>query len=98
MLRVLVVSFGLIIAANPGRADQRQDCAKLSDDAAISACDQAIGQNLRDAHLYYYRGKAYSAKCEYDRTIADYKKVIELNLMKDPIGCHRGNVYSYRGA
>jgi tetratricopeptide (TPR) repeat protein len=77
--RHVVFWLGLLVGATAALADAKQDCAKLSGDAAIAACDQAIRQNPKDAESYSSRGGEYMAKRELDRAIADYNKAIELD-------------------
>lgn len=60
-------------------ADAGGDCEKLSADAAIKACDQAIRQNPRNAVTYNNRGVEYNAKGEVDRAIADHSTAIEVD-------------------
>ena len=79
MLRHVVFWLGLLVGATAALADAKQDCVKLSGDAAIAACDQAIRQNPKDAEAYNNRGGEYMAKRELDRAIADYNKAIELD-------------------
>jgi tetratricopeptide (TPR) repeat protein len=79
MLRHFVFWLGLLIGAAAALADAKQDCANLSGDAAIAACDQAIRQNPRNAEAYYNRGVEYHDKGDRDRAIADFTKAIEIN-------------------
>ena len=73
------LSFLLIGSSSAALADALQDCADLSGDAAIHACDQAIRQNPRDAVSYSNRGVEYRNKGELNRAIADLTKAIKID-------------------
>jgi tetratricopeptide (TPR) repeat protein len=45
----------------------------------IAESTQALSRNPNDAEAYFNRGYAYFKKKDYDRAIADYKKVSELD-------------------
>ena len=74
-----VLSYLLIGSSGAALADALHDCARLSGDAAIQACDQAIRQNPRDAVSYANRGVEYRNKGDLDRALADYSKAIEVD-------------------
>ena len=74
-----VLSYLLIGSSNAVLADALHDCARLSGDAAIQACDQAIRQNPRDAVSYANRGVEYRNKGDLDRAIADLTKAIKID-------------------
>src|SRR3974377_1817269 len=74
-----VLSFLLIGSSSAALADAKRDCEKLSGDAAIQACDQAIRQNPRDAEAYNNRGFKHYDKGDLDRALADFDKAIEIN-------------------
>ena len=79
MLKGLVFVSFTVIAATGALADPTQDCANLSGDAAIRACDQAIRQNPRGAESYTNRGIEYAKKGDLDHALADFNEAIELN-------------------
>src|SRR5262249_20189751 len=88
-----VLSYLLIGSSSAAFADALQDCAKLSGDAAIQACDQAIRQNPRDAVSYGNRGVEYRNKGDLDRAIADFTKAIEINPKFVGAYNNRGQVF-----
>jgi tetratricopeptide (TPR) repeat protein len=93
MLRVLalVMLFSAAFDATAALADARQDCQMLRGDAAIQACDLAIGE------AYKNRGKAYLAKGDLDRAIADDTKAIEINPKDADAYYNRGYAYHAKG-
>ena len=74
-----LLSFLLIGSTRAALADAKRDCEKLSGDAAIHACDQAIRQYPHDAVSYANRGVEYRNKGDLDRAIADFTKAIEID-------------------
>jgi tetratricopeptide (TPR) repeat protein len=74
---------------------------KSAPDVAISACSSVIsaarvtGTNL--ALAYARRGDAYHHKREYDRAIADYTRVIEIELRDAVAYNNRGLAYRAKG-
>ena len=99
MLRVLalIMLFSAALDATAALADARQDCEKLRGDAAIQACDQAIGEFPRDAEAHKNRGNAYLAKGDLDRAIADETKAIEIDPKHAASYNNRGNAYVAAG-
>jgi tetratricopeptide (TPR) repeat protein len=93
MLRVsaLVVLFSTALDATAALADARQDCQMSRGDAAIQACDLAIGE------AYKNRGYAYDAKGDFDRAIADFTKAIEINPKDADAYKNRGYAYDAKG-
>jgi tetratricopeptide (TPR) repeat protein len=81
VLRILalVMLFSAALDATAALADAKQDCQMLRGDAALQACDLAIGEFPRDAEAYKNRGYDYNAKRDFDRAIADYTKAIEID-------------------
>ena len=98
MLRVLalVMLLSAALDATAALADARQDCQMLRGDAAIQACDLAIGEFPRDAEAYKNRGNAYLAKADLDRAIADYTKAIEIDQKYAKAYYGRGIAYEAR--
>src|SRR5258707_14153271 len=74
-LTAAVLAIGTAAAAIEGK----NECAQFSGDAAIAACDRAIGDNPNDPFSYFYRGVEYKNKGDLDRSIADYDQAIALN-------------------
>jgi tetratricopeptide (TPR) repeat protein len=99
MLKVYlaVVSCLLIGSSSAALADALHDCAKLSGDAAIQACDQAIRQNPSDAVSYDNRGVEHRNKGDLDRAIADFTKAIEVNPKFANAYNNRGLVFYDKG-
>lgn len=79
MPKLVIAWFLLWITTSAAWAGARQDCEKLSGDAAIKACDKVIRKNPKDHSGYLMRADAYEAKGDYDRAIADHSKAIELD-------------------
>jgi Flp pilus assembly protein TadD len=97
MLKGLVFVSFTVIAATGALADPTQDCANLSGDAAIRACDQAIRQNPRGAESYTNRGIEYAKKGDLDRALADFNEAIELNPKYAEAYNNRGIAYRGKG-
>jgi tetratricopeptide (TPR) repeat protein len=66
-------------AASLAWADARQDCFRLTGDAAIRACSEAIAKNPADAVSYVNRAFEYVEKGGYDLALGDYSKAISLD-------------------
>src|SRR5277367_1527585 len=99
MLRVLalVMLFSAALDVTAALADARRDCQMLRGDAAIQACDLAIGEFPRDAEAYKSRGYAYHAKGDFDRAIADYTKAIGIDPKDADAYKNRGYAYHAKG-
>ena len=97
MLKGLVFVSFTVIAATGALADPTQDCANLSGDAAIRACDQAIRQNPRGAESYTNRGIEYAKKGDLDHALADFNEAIELNPKYPEAYNNRGIAYRGNG-
>jgi tetratricopeptide (TPR) repeat protein len=99
MLRILALGmlFSAALDATAALADARQDCQMLRGDAAIQACDLAIGEFPRDAEAYKNRGNAYRAKGDLDRAIADLTKAIEIDPKDADAYKNRGYAYHAKG-
>ena len=66
-------------AASLAWADARQDCFRLTGDAAIRACSEAIAKNPADAVSYINRAFEYVQKGGNDSALGDYSKAISLD-------------------
>jgi Flp pilus assembly protein TadD len=97
MLKGLVFVSFTVMAATGALADPTQDCANLSGDAAIRACDQAIRQNPRGAESYTNRGIEYAKKGDLDHALADFNEAIELNPKYAEAYNNRGIAYRGKG-
>ena len=93
MLRVLalIMLFSALLDTTAARADARQDCQMLRGDAAIQACDLAIGE------AYKNRGYAYATKGDFERAAVDFTKAIEINPKDVNAYNNRGYTYEARG-
>ena len=78
MRRCAYVLVPLLISSS-ALGDSRRNCGKMTGDAEVAACNEAIRQNPRDAISYYNLGVAHYAKKEHVQAIADYSKAIEIN-------------------
>ena len=74
----VLASFVAIGAAAVAWADARQDCFRLTGEAAIRACTQAISNNPGDAVSYVNRAFEYIQKGAYEPALADYSKAIAI--------------------
>ena len=92
-----VLSYLLIGSSGAALADALHDCARLSGDAAIQACDQAIRQNPRDAVSYANRGVEYRNKGDLDRALADFTKAIAIDPKFAVAYNNRGLVFREKG-
>ena len=54
-------------------------------DLAIEYCTEALGLDPEDAETYNIRGVACHEKGDYERAIADYYQIIEINMKYFPI-------------
>jgi tetratricopeptide (TPR) repeat protein len=91
------LSFLLIGSSSAALANAKRDCEKLSGDAAIQACDQAIRENPRDAEAYNNRGFKYYDKGDLDRALADFDKAIEIDPKASVAYDNRGVVFRAKG-
>jgi tetratricopeptide (TPR) repeat protein len=81
-----------------GRAGPIDDCNQQEDvDRRLRGCSRLIEEGGSDkeklAAAYINRGNAYFGKRDYDRAIADYSKVIELNARHTEAYNNRGAAY-----
>src|SRR5262245_29461557 len=79
MSRLAVLSIALACGAAAALADARTDCYRNSGDAAIRACTEAIARDPNDAVSYVNRAYEYLQKGDYDRSVADYSRAIEID-------------------
>ena len=81
MLRIVVFCVGLVIALQAASAaDALEDCVQVQDrERAIRGCTAIIRLDPKFAFAYYNRGRAFEAKGNHDRAIADYNKAIKLD-------------------
>jgi tetratricopeptide (TPR) repeat protein len=56
-------------------------CALKDDDKVIPDCTKAIEIDPNLANTYYFRGKGYLLKGQYDRAISYFNKAIKINTM-----------------
>lgn len=78
-------------------ADDFDDCAKLSGNAAIEACTRGIGSGRysgRDlGRIYYNRGVEHYAQKNIDRALEDYNQSIRLDPNYPSAYYNRGIIY-----
>ena len=97
MLKQLACLTFIGLGTGGAMADIRQDCLKLSGEAAVKACDEAIRRNPRVAFLYVKRGLEHEQRGNLDRALADYTKTIDLDPKHSRAYNLRGNVYQAKG-
>ena len=61
---------------------------------AISDYTKTLEIDKNYAEAYYYRGRAFGVKGEYDKAIADFSKVIASNAGNGEAYCNRGVAYA----
>jgi tetratricopeptide (TPR) repeat protein len=83
----------LVIGTAAAADGSKNDCAQLSGDAAITACEKAIGENPNDPFSYFYRGVEYKKKGDIERSLTDYDKAIALNPKIAVFYNNRGNAF-----
>src|SRR5262245_8355369 len=97
VLAAFAITAALLASASSGRADDRDDCGKLSGDQAIAACTRAIqsgrwkGTDL--AVIFNNRGFEYRNKNDHDGAIRDYDEAIRLNPRYTLAFNNRANSY-----
>jgi len=81
MLRIVAFCLGLMIALPAAfTADAYEDCVQEQDrDRAIHGCTAIIRLDPNFAFAYYNRGRAFEARGNHDRAMADYNKAIKLD-------------------
>jgi tetratricopeptide (TPR) repeat protein len=83
-MRTMLQGAVVVLLIGTACAGPIDDCNQQEDaDRRIKGCSQFIQQGASDKRklvaAYINRGNAYHSKGDYDRAIADYNKVIELN-------------------
>lgn len=68
----LALWFGLLAAS----ADPLQDCANLSGDARLAACELAIQENSSNADAYVARADYHRERGDFGKAITDYDKAL----------------------
>ena len=87
MLRIVVFCIGLMVALPAAWAvlsgPDWEDCQGEDADRSIRGCTEIISKGRETMHdlaeAYSNRGAAYVNKKDYDRSIADHTKAIELD-------------------
>jgi tetratricopeptide (TPR) repeat protein len=87
----------LAIGTAAAAIESRNECAQFSGDAAIAACDRAIGDHPNDPFSYFYRGVEYKNRGDLNRSIADYDRAIALNPKIAFFYSNRGNAFRDKG-
>src|SRR5579871_17405 len=100
--RVLAgAAVAVTLAAHAVAADDSKTCANESGDVAIGACSRAIasgrykGRQL--AEFYFDRARAWRAKGDLDRAIADDDQAIRLDPKYAIAHYNRGNAWFAKG-
>lgn len=94
MSRLVTVWLALLIAGAPvALADARKDCFEKTGDAAIRACTEAVQRDPKDTVSFVNRAFEYLQKGDYQRTIADYSKAIELDTSRQD--AYQGRAWAY---
>lgn len=83
MSRFAVFLLALLGGTFTASADPRADCFAKNGRAAIEACTLAIKRNPRDAVSYVNRAFEYFQQGDYERSVADYSKAIELDPVRE---------------
>lgn len=106
----ILVLFASLVSVHsvPARADAHADLGlawqafvRSDYDRAIALYSRAIdsgklsGRHLPDAH--HNRGRSYHALGQYDKSIADYGRIIELNPYFAQVYVSRGHAYRAQG-
>lgn len=94
LLSALVVS---IFCIDVKAQTPAQDCEKLTGEAAIIACDNAISLNPQSYQLLTSRSIAWSEKGDYVRAIHDLNNAIILNHEYGLAFALRGNAWLNKG-
>src|SRR5262245_14812474 len=77
--------------AHPGPLE---DCEQVQDiDRRIQGCSDRIVQYPRDATAFFNRATAYLGKGDFDRAIADYTRIIQIDPAYSITYYYRGTAY-----
>ena len=90
---LISVSLALVLGPVAALVDARRDCERLSGDAGLAACTQAIRENPHDGSAYDLRGLRYYARGDLDSALADYTKRVELEPKNPDAYDRRGLLY-----
>ena len=100
-MNILFAFIAFLLAAVGAEASDIDNCANLSGNRAIQACDRIIksgryeGTDLAEA--YVNRGQEYYLKNNYDRAIADITEGLRLDAEIVQGWVNRGNARSAKG-
>ncbi len=99
---IFAVVIAVALSAAPALATSQQDSADCDQgadvDRSIAGCTRVLKDPKSNKKaVYYNRGKAYVAKGDFDRAIADYNELIRL-VHKQPLVFNaRGFAYASKG-
>ena len=88
-------------AVAPAMADDSEDCANLSGEQAIAACDRVInshkvrGEDL--AKIYFYRGIEFAQKGDTDKALADFEQSADISPKSAAVFQAIGQGYRFKG-
>lgn len=103
MLRALLLSFGLLVAALPTHAGDLDTCrdAKAEAPARLAACNAVIADDKvtgkPKAFAQWYLGDALLKKRDYDAALVALNKALELDPDNATVLNSRGLAYSNKG-
>jgi tetratricopeptide (TPR) repeat protein len=85
MFRLFILAAFVLVGVLPASADRYSDCGQTKNlDRSIRSCTKIIKRGKRESRknrtsAYTIRGNAYDNKGQYDQSIADFTKAIEIN-------------------
>lgn len=94
----LLPLINFLIGASLALADTRQDCVRHSDlDLQVRACSEIVSSSPTAAWAYVNRSWAHLDKGDYDRTINDASRAIELDARRVAAYNNRAVAYERKG-
>jgi len=80
MLKAILACLAVVLGAATALADARQDCGQVHDHhLAIRGCSEVIRGNGRDAWAYANRSHAYERIGQYQLSLADGHRAVDLD-------------------
>lgn len=84
----------LLVLASPVRSEDKMQQAR---DEQIARLTQSLQKEPDNVRLYSQRGDAYFFSVKFDKAVADYEKMVELDSKLEPYHWRRGIAYYYAG-